>query len=263
MEEKIFIKASDNLGICGIWGLPEVSNDKAVILAHGISVDKDEEGLFVNLSKRLTELNYSVLRFDFSGHGQSQRKSVDLTISQELTDMDAAFNEVKSKKFHNISILGASFGGGIAVMFAARHQKYLNNLLLWYPVLNYDHTFLKPYLPWLKDRIERMKQELAARGWTTINNEKPFKIGKKLFDEMNRYFPYRDLKKIAIPTVIIHGDKDTYVPYNDSKEYLKNLKGESELITIKGADHGFDGKNDILFKHQAIEKTIKVIQKYL
>ncbi|MCD4713937.1 MAG: alpha/beta hydrolase [Clostridiales bacterium] len=45
------------------------------------------------------------------------------------------------------------------------------------------------------------------------------------------------------PTIFIHGDKDTDVPYEQSvlmHKRLKSLGVKTELVTISGADHGFD-----------------------
>src|SRR5512139_821266 len=43
----------------------------AVVLAHGITVDMDEGGMFVSLADRLSEAGFGVLRFSFRGHGGS------------------------------------------------------------------------------------------------------------------------------------------------------------------------------------------------
>lgn len=74
---------------------------------------------------------------------------------------------------------------------------------------------------------------------------------------MERLYPYDELKKITIPTLIVHGDADTYVPYEDSKTYVKNLKN-GNLITIHGAQHGFQTPKE---HHDiAINETVKFFQ---
>ena len=72
-------------------------------------------------------------------------------------------------------------------------------------------------------------------------------------------FPYKKLKDISIPSAIIHGDKDTHVPYSDSVLYVKNLGGPTQLVTIKGADHGFHsgGEDGIQASKAAIEFFVK------
>ena len=74
-------------------------------------------------------------------------------------------------------------------------------------------------------------------------------------------FPYKSLKEITVPTRIIHGNKDTYVSYEDSVSYLSQLKGSKELVTIKGAEHGF--QDDPHTWRQAVDHTLVFFEKYL
>lgn len=48
-----------------------------------------------------------------------------------------------------------------------------------------------------------------------------------------------DLKKIDVPTVIIHGDSDGIVPFDVSAKRSNELIKGSRLETLKGAPHGF------------------------
>jgi len=77
---------------------------------------------------------------------------------------------------------------------------------------------------------------------------------------MENFYPFEELKKINIPTLIVHGDADTHVPYDDSKNYVRNLKN-GKLITIKSSEHGFhDSEKD---SHKANQETLKFFLKYL
>ena len=45
MEKKITIKTKDGIKLVGLWRCVHKKSAKAVILAHGITVDKEEEGM--------------------------------------------------------------------------------------------------------------------------------------------------------------------------------------------------------------------------
>jgi hypothetical protein len=165
--------------------------------------------------------------------------------------LKCAAAEVLSKRFNNIGLLGASFGGSIAALYASKWQEKLKCLCLWNPVLNYNHTFLNPTLPWIRNRKEHMKKEVEEKGWTTLGSGK-FILGKPLFEEMAELYPYEALSKIKIPTVIIHGTSDTKVPFRDSKEYVSFLPF-GRLIPIDGAEHGFHEAGET---GRAIDETI-------
>jgi len=248
--KKVFFKSNNNLQLCGIWHIPKNKTDKAIILAHGITADKDEDGAFVQLAYALSKSGFAVLRFDFFGHGESEGKSVDMTIKKEIKDLEAAVLEAK-KEYSKIGLLGASFGGGTSVLYAEENQEKLVCLCLWNPVLNYEHTFLNPTLPWIRERIIHMAKDIQEKGWTTLGS-KDFVVGKALFDEMKDKKPYEALKNITIPTLIVHGDKDKHVPYEDSKEYVQKLK-DGKFITISNAEHGFNKKKET---PQAIAETV-------
>ncbi len=58
------------------------------------------------------------------------------------------------------------------------------------------------------------------------------------------YCPVRNVTSKYPPALLLHGDKDTDVPYAQSIQMAAELKKhgiEHELITIEGGGHGFDG----------------------
>ena len=63
----------------------------------------------------------------------------------------------------------------------------------------------------------------------------------------DRYCPIRNVAPNYSPTVLIHGDKDTDVPYEQSAAIAKELarhKVPHEFITIPGGGHGFGNYPD-------------------
>jgi len=256
MENKVSFQSKDRLNLIGVWNYPVNKSDRVIILAHGITVDKEEDGIFTNLAKKLADNGYNVFRFDFRGHGESEGKPIDMTINGEIVDLDAAVEYVKKAGYKNIGLLGASFGGGISVLYTAKNQNKIKALCLWNPCLNYDHCFLNPTLPWIADRKSHMKKEIEEQGWTTLGSRK-YVVGKNLWEEMKTFFPYKELTKIKIPTVALHDKNDTYVSYEDSEKYLR---GVGELITLSGGGHGFHNSP---YDQEAIKTTLQFFNKYL
>ena len=259
MKKKIYFKSKDGIELCGIWNMPVKNTDKAVILAHGITVDKNEDGVFTSLAKLLSDHGYAVLRFDFRGHGESKGQSIEMTIKGEILDMAAAVKIASRSGYSNIGLVGASFGGGVATLYDVKYPNTIKCLCLWNPCLNYNHCFLSPTLPWLIKKKDKMKEDLESQGWTVLGSRK-FVLGKKLFSEMAKLYPYKEIRKIKKPLEIIHGDKDTYVPYDDSKQSLKNMPN-GRLVTIKNGEHGFHEPRRRTT--MANNETLHFFQKYL
>ncbi len=73
-----------------------------------------------------------------------------------------------------------------------------------------------------------------------------------------QYEPIKNISKDYPPTLLLHGDKDTDVPYSKSSDMAKALTEtgvENELITIKDGAHGFHNNVE---DEQVIAATKKV-----
>ena len=76
------------------------------------------------------------------------------------------------------------------------------------------------------------------------------------------YCPERNVTKDYPPTLLLHGDHDTDVPYQLSVQMAKALEKqgvEHELITVKNGGHGFDGANGALRNRANAERFERVL----
>lgn len=85
-----------------------------------------------------------------------------------------------------------------------------------------------------------------------------FKIGRRLVEEMAQVKPYQVMRNISCPILILHGDKDTYVPYEISKKYARSSR-LNRFIRISGSEHGFGKLKD---RKVVINETVNWIQKF-
>jgi pimeloyl-ACP methyl ester carboxylesterase len=249
MEQKIFFKNSDGFGLCGVLIKPKQETKKCIILCHGMSMDKDENGIFTELAKRLANENFVVFRFDFRGHGESEGNSVDMTIGGEVRDLEAAVKFLQNEGYSEFGILGSSFGGGVTALFCASNPQVAKVLVLWNPGIDYEDR-LNPKTEWGKKYWgEPAWGRILKYGFTEIGKN-GFKIGKKLFDEFRILKPWKELQRLDIPILFVHGDEDNIVSYDESVKYSQMLKN-ARLETIYGANHRF-------YKDKKLEQAHKV-----
>lgn len=237
MEQKIFFKNSDGLRLCGILSNPKQNTKKCIVLCHGITVDKNEDGIFIKLAQELVDTDFAVFRFDFRGHGESEGKSIDLTVEGEKKDIEAAFDFLKKLGYSEFGLLGASFAGGAVSLFVSSHQKLVKALVLWNAGIDYREK-LNPTLPWPKKYWGKPAFERVEKYGFTEISERGFKVGRELMKEIKTLKPWKELIKVSIPTLFVHGDRDTFISYKDSVKYSKMMKN-ARLETIHGAEHGF------------------------
>lgn len=242
MEEKIYFTNTDGLKLCGILTRPQRETQKCIILCHGITVTKEEDGIFTKLAKKLADNGFAVFRFDFRGHGESEGNSVELTVTGEKRDLKAAIKFLENLGYKDFGITVASFGGGAVSLFVAENENLIKALVFWNALIDY-HSILDPKLPWPKANFGKEAMErLEKDGFIEIGSRK-FKVGKALFAELRKLEPWKEIQNLKIPMLFVHGDKDNYVPYEDSVKY-SNLFQNAKLKIIKGAEHGFHDKEE-------------------
>lgn len=259
MEEKVYLKTSDGLRLCGILSKPSKATDRCVVLCHGITVNKEEDGIFTNLAHKLCNIGFAVFRFDFRGHGESEGESVGMTIAGEERDLEAAVKFLQEKGYQEFGILGASFAGGAVSLFTAAHSEIVRGLVLWNAGIDYSSK-INPINQWTRKNWGKPAFERAEKFGFTEIGAKNFKIGKNLMDEIRTLKPWKELVNIEKPILFVHGNNDSYIPYSDSVKYSKLFKN-AKLVTIHGAEHGFHDNP----KHaeQADNATIEFFTEYL
>ena len=104
-----------------------------IILMHGL-MDSGEFELIRKQADACTAAGYAVLAVDFDGHGRSDGRLIDMTISRELQDAEAILAFAEEQPFvSEIILIGHSQGGVIASVTAARHSDEIGRLVLLAP----------------------------------------------------------------------------------------------------------------------------------
>jgi len=87
MEEKIFLNVADRK-ICVVPHLPEQRPGGFVITCHGLFSSKDSDK-FTGIARRFAAAGLAVIRFDFSGYGESSGHIADTTVTRRLQELAA------------------------------------------------------------------------------------------------------------------------------------------------------------------------------
>jgi acetyl esterase/lipase len=84
--------------------------------------------------------------------------------------------------------------------------------------------------------------------------------------QFDGFCPIRNVTKDYPPTLLLHGDKDTDVPHQQSVAMAAELKRAGvvhEFISIKGGGHGFDGRMQDANVSAAFDKIEIFLKKHL
>lgn len=197
--------------------------------------------------------DYNVLIIDLPGHG----KSAEPKTVWSLKDFALMVNTlVKSLKLKNITLVGHSFGGKIAIIYAAKYE--IDNLVLLaspYKVaitkLSFKTKVFKKIckIKCLSKYTEKLKKKVGS---TDYRNATPMMrniLVKHVNTDVTSY-----CKDIKVPTVIIWGTNDTTVGIENAYELEKLIK-DSAVIP-------FDSGTHFAYLEQR-EKTIAIIDSLL
>lgn len=210
----------------------EKKNFPTVIYSHGFG-GSYEYG--VDYAKALAKKGYAVYCFDFCGGSPDSRSSgstLEMSIFTEQKDLEAVIKNLKKQKYvdkKNIFLFGSSQGGAVSAITAAEHQKEIRGMILFYPafVLVDNAKSLFKSVDEIPDKYYHM--------WMNV--------GKTYFKDLLDYDIYEDIKAYKKKVLIVHGDADDIVPLSYSRKAVETYSS-SDLKVIKGAGHGFYGKEE-------------------
>ncbi len=105
-------RALDGLHLAGTFAVPEGRPGRAVVMIHGGGVTREEGGFFTRLA--WVTLAWQACGSIYAGHGESEGRQEELTLSAILNDIRVAHAHARETTgAERVSLLGASFGGGI------------------------------------------------------------------------------------------------------------------------------------------------------
>jgi pimeloyl-ACP methyl ester carboxylesterase len=197
-----------------------------VVMATGDGVTGSQSSTWADFRAALDESGLASVIFDFQGLGESAGPTEKLTLSVGLHNMRDCIEWVRQQEWvDRIAILGSSFGGNVALLYAA-HDPHIAALALKSPVSFYPETHELSF-------GEKGMAEWKESGY---NQEYGYEYGFYLdaFDHNT----YAEAKKINCPVFIVHGDADRDVPIRQSLRLMECL-GNAELVSLPGVKHDY------------------------
>ncbi|MEU6486724.1 alpha/beta fold hydrolase [Streptomyces sp. NPDC046887] len=242
--DSVTVRTLDGLRLAGTLERPQVRTQRAVLLVHGGGVTREEGGFFTRLAAGLAKADIASLRFDLRGHGESEGRQEELTLSMILNDIRVMLACLRQETgAQQLTLLGASFGGGVCAYYAARQPEEISRLVLFNPQLDYKRRTIdnRPY--WENDHLsDEAAAELTAQGY--LRHTPTLKHGRAIYNEVFWLRPHEALSEVKAPTLIVHGTADTLVPFDSSTEAVPRFTAPVRLVPVDGSQHGFAVHDD-------------------
>jgi alpha-beta hydrolase superfamily lysophospholipase len=202
-ERVLSFRTVDGLHLAATLVSPDERPSRAVVLVHGGGVTREEGGFFTRLAAGLADAGVASLRFDLRGHGESEGRQEDLTLATILNDIGVALVSVQEATgASRMSLLGASFSGGVCAYYAAKRSAEIDRLVLLNPQLDYKQRTItsRPY--WHDDQLdEEIAEQLRQQGY--IQFTPSLRHGYPILNEVFWFEPLTVLGEISAPTLLV------------------------------------------------------------
>ncbi len=242
-QVKKFTCKRENLTIKGVqylYNYEEGHKYPALIVSHGFT--DNYSGMEVYCEALCME-GYAAFCFSFCGGGSmgeppevhSDGDSRDMNISSEVKDLCAVIDYVRSLDHidrDQIVLMGASQGGFVSGLAAARYQGSVRKLIMLYPALCIPDHARRGCLGGARYDAADVPEE--------INCAKTV-ISRKFHEDVCGMDAFLELSKYKGPVLIIHGSRDRIVEYSYSIR-ARDCYGEGQcaLQIFRGMGHGSD-----------------------
>jgi pimeloyl-ACP methyl ester carboxylesterase len=240
-SESMILNAPDGTQLDATLVTPDGRLSGVVVLAHGITGDKDEHGKYERLANQLAEHGLSSLRFSYRGHGHSEGRQLGVSIGGEISDLYTALRFAESLQVP-ISIVAFSFGAVSTLAVSRSMSRLIRRIVLWSPVLDLHGTFFEPHAEWGRWNFGHQNIERAiASSRLTVDDR--FDLSAALFIEMQNYDFKSYLGALTIPTFVAHGTNDECVSFEISRQSCRQNSNVT-FLPLSGANHDFDDPDD-------------------
>lgn len=230
--EKVTFIGSRGLTLTGAVHRPEKEDTEGpcLIICHGFRGGKDGGGRAIDFAKEMASRGFYVLRFDFSGTGESEGNFAGASLSCYIQDLHGAVDFMTSLSRGKIYVLGRSMGGTTAICAAAKDER-IAGVCTWAAPVDLTETFVKPALPLL---------ELNHEVLEIPEGDGVYLLNRSFFEDLRKHNIIEAVRLLSPrPIFIIHGAKDKTVSFNQGKQLFEAAGSPREKLFHESADHRF------------------------
>jgi alpha/beta superfamily hydrolase len=212
------------------------------LFAHCFTCNKNLTAA-TTIGRALTANGIAVLRFDFTGLGESEGEFENTNFSSNVEDLISAARYLEQNYKAPSIIIGHSLGGA-AVIFAASELDSVKAIVtIGAPSSpkHVSHLFKNGM-----DEIEQYGEAIVSIGG------REFKIKKQFLDDLKEKSLEGIVKKMKKAMLVMHSPQDTTVGIENAAEIFKAAWHPKSFISLDGADHLLSRKEDSAYVGQII-----------
>ncbi|QUQ64190.1 alpha/beta hydrolase [Kutzneria sp. CA-103260] len=238
-QRHITVRAHDGLRLAATLVTPATTARRAVLMLHGEGATREQDGFYPRLASDLAGRGATSLRLDLPGHGESEGRQEELSLSGLLNIIGAGLAHLRENvPDTSVALVATGLTGGVAAGYAARKGPEVDRLVLLNPLIDYKEHFVDAQPAWTGDFLdEPAARTLSADGRLALSPT--FAVGRAMLNEVFWLQPRGVLGMIAAPTLIVHGAGPTDVPVESSRAAADALTCSHRLVEITGPQRDY------------------------
>ncbi len=227
-SSKINFKNSEGVLLSGRLDLPaDQDPHNFAIFAHCFTCTKDFSAVR-NVSRALASEGFGVLRFDFTGLGDSDGEFSDTNFSSNINDLMAAAYFL-AEEYKAPSLLVGHSLGGAAVIFAGSEIKTVKAIATIGAPSNPQHVQKQ-----LGESIATIKQDGKAK--VTLAG-RDFTFKKQFIDDLSENSCVEAVSHLHKALLIFHSPQDATVSIKNAEEIYHAAHHPKSFVTLDGSEH--------------------------
>ena len=233
-REKISFPGFDGSELSALLELPDEKPLGYVLFAHCFSCGKDLASAS-RISRAMVKRGFAVLRFDFTGLGNSDGDFANTNFSSNAQDLIRAADYLRDHHRAPSIVIGHSLGG-TAVLEAAPSIVECKAVVTIGAPFNPEHVTKQFSLS-----LETIESEGEAE--VDLGGRK-FKIKKQFLDDVRAASVKEELSILRKALLVCHSPVDATVSINEAEKIYKTAKHPKSFISLDKADHLLTRKED-------------------
>ena len=213
-----------------------------VVFAHCFTCTKNLNAIR-HISAGLIANGFAVLKFDFTGLGDSEGEFSQTSFTSNVSDLIQAA-EFLSENYSAPALLVGHSLGGAAVLAAAAKIDSVKAVA----------TIGAPFAPeHVEHLFEGAEDQFEKTGKAQVNiGGRPFVIGKQFVDDIRAQDPHNTVSCLKRALMILHSPQDTIVGIDNAASIYQAAKHPKSFISLDGADHLLSRSQDAIYAGNTI-----------
>lgn len=247
MVTEIFnFRSAEGYNLSGRLDLPDGAARAYALFAHCFTCTKQSIAA-VRIARALTQRGIGVLRFDFTGLGESEGDFADSTFSGNVRDIAAAAVGMAEKGMAPRLLVGHSLGGAAVLAAAGDIESVVAVAVIGAP-FDVKHVTLQ-----FGDRLP----ELMEKGEAAVDlGGRPFVMRRSFIEDLDRHDQKSRIANLHRALLVLHSPVDQTVGAENAGAIFQAAKHPKSFVSLDQADHLLTKPSDAAYAADMISAWV-------